>query len=640
MYCVDIDTGGTMTDTLVSGGESPLLIKVESTPHDITESFRQSLEQAAEQLDYQNLKDFLDQVRFIRWTSTLTSNVLAQGKGPKLGLIVSPGAEENLYTSDIADAKAVIPRLVRLEHIVALSEHADRIEIVGTVKRLIDQGIRRINISFKGAFPSGEREQEVLKIIDEQFPDHFLGSVPALAGSEMLLQPDDMSRTFYALINAYVHNALANSLFKAEDYLKAEMGWRGDILVGHLSGGVARIGKTKAVDTIESGPLFGTHASAYVAKQEKCSHVIAIDIGGTTGKVSVITDGNIETKLNGSIFGIPVRMPMPVLRSNALGGGSIAHMEAGEIRLGPESMGAAPGPACYGLGGGKATLTDALVLLGIISPTTFLGGRRTLDLALAKRAVSETIAEPLNIPIDEAAQGIVVCATKMMAELANEAIAETSWSNRKEVELFAYGGNGPLFGTQIADILNIEKVRFFAYGTVFSAYGSAISDVLHVYESAIMAPVSESSVLRSGEVLYGQAVRDLEGEGFDVAHSSFCWRLSSAAEQSDLVDGAVNDVLPILYSEINQPSMLRLEARYVVGKVELTSHKKVDSFQPLFLEGRSSDIDIYAHHDCYGQRIIGPSLVDGGTFTWFISAGWTLDVDSKGNALAHKGLIA
>ena len=640
MYCVDIDTGGTMTDTLVSGGESPLLIKVESTPHDITESFRQSLEQAAEQLDYQNLKDFLDQVRFIRWTSTLTSNVLAQGKGPKLGLIVSPGAEENLYTSDIADAKAVIPRLVRPEHIVALSEHADRIEIVGTVKRLIDQGIRRINISFKGAFPSGEREQEVLKIIDEQFPDHFLGSVPALAGSEMLLQPDDMSRTFYALINAYVHNALANSLFKAEDYLKAEMGWRGDILVGHLSGGVARIGKTKAVDTIESGPLFGTHASAYVAKQEKCSHVIAIDIGGTTGKVSVITDGNIETKLNGSIFGIPVRMPMPVLRSNALGGGSIARVEGREIKLGPESMGAAPGPACYGLGGSKATLTDALVLLKIISPSTFLGGRRTLDLALAAQAVSEHIAEPLNIPIEEAAEGIVACATKMMAELATEAITETDWGETDQAELFAYGGNGPLFGTQIADILGISKVRFFAYGTVFSAYGSAISDVLHVYESALTAPLTGRSVLQSGEALYGQAVRDLEGEGFDINDSSFCWRLSSASEQSDLVDGSANEVLPRIYSKMNEPTMLRLEARYVVGKVALPSHKKRDSFQALSKEGRNLAIDTYAHQDCYGQSISGPSLVDGGTFTWFVSPGWILDVDAKGNALAYKGLVS
>jgi hypothetical protein len=145
-----------------------------------------------------------------------------------------------------------------------------------------------------------------------------------------------------------------------------------------------------------------------------------------------------------------------------------------------------------------------------------------------------------------------------------EAITETDWGETDQAELFAYGGNGPLFGTQIADILGISKVRFFAYGTVFSAYGSAISDVLHVYESALTAPLTGRSVLQSGEALYGQAVRDLEGEGFDINDSSFCWRLSSASEQSDLVDGSANEVLPRIYSKMNEPTMLRLEARYDV----------------------------------------------------------------------------
>ncbi|MGE3848941.1 MAG: hydantoinase/oxoprolinase N-terminal domain-containing protein, partial [Gammaproteobacteria bacterium] len=274
MLCIDVDTGGTMTDTLVSGGAEPLLIKVESTPHDVTVSFMQSLEAAASALGFRDLRALLDEVRLIRWTSTLTSNVLAQRKGPKLGLVVTPGYEDTLYADSPTATAAVMPSLIRREFVTGLPADAGRAEIVALLKSLIDQGIRRVNISLKGAFPDGAREQEVLRIIGEQFPDHFLGSVPALAGSEMLMRNDDMSRTFYALINAYVHNALANSLFKAEDQLKVEHQWQGDLLVGHLNGGVARIGKTKAVDTIESGPLFGTHASAHVAHAAKLKRVL------------------------------------------------------------------------------------------------------------------------------------------------------------------------------------------------------------------------------------------------------------------------------------------------------------------------------------------------------------------------------
>ena len=168
-----------MTDTLVSGGDLPLLVKVESTPHDITLSFRQSLEAAAAQSGFESLKEFLQQVRLIRWSSTLTSNVLAERKGPKLGLVVSEGHEQDLYAADPADAGKVISVLVQPENIIGLPENADQADVVAILKYLMDKGIRRVNISLRDAFPDGSREQEVLAIIDQQFPDHFLGSVPA-----------------------------------------------------------------------------------------------------------------------------------------------------------------------------------------------------------------------------------------------------------------------------------------------------------------------------------------------------------------------------------------------------------------------------------------------------------------------------
>ncbi len=636
MFWVDIDTGGTMTDTLVCGGEKPLLIKVESTPHDITGSFVKSLEMASDLLDFKTLSDFLEHVDFIRWSSTITSNVLAERKGPKLGLIVSEGHETDLYARNEAETRSVVPSLVRPEHIASLPRGANRTQIVTVVKRLIDQGIRRINISLAGAFLNNDMEREVLKVVSEQFPDHFLGSVPALAGSEMLMRPDDMTRTFYALINAYVHNALANTLFKTEDYLKVDLGWRGDLLVGHLNGGVARIGKTKAVDTIESGPLFGTHASASVAKSNGLEKVLAIDIGGTTGKVSAITNGRIEMRPEGSIFGIPVRSPMPVLRSNALGGGSIAHVENGNLTLGPKSMGAAPGPACYGLGGTSATLTDALVVLGILSPTNFLGGRKSLDVSLANKVISEHVGDPLNVDCEHGARAVFNCATESMAELVSETAREVGWDKLSDVELFAYGGNGPLFGTQIAESLGITKVRLFALGTIFSAFGSAISDVLHVYERVIVVATKLEDLVSIGESLTMQAKNDLLGEGFDPAKAILGWTGANDKGIHAQLDGDIKSVLPDIIKKVDCMNVLRLEARYSVGKISMPTHQKSTSSRLEVVSDSKARIPIFQHEDCYGEVIEGPCLIDGGTFTWLVTENWTLSINTKGDAVAER----
>jgi acetophenone carboxylase len=640
LFNVDIDTGGTMTDTLVSGGPRPLLIKVESTPHDVTVSFVQSLQAAATLAGAESLAQFLDQVALIRWSSTITSNVLAQRSGPKLGLIVSAGHEADLYADDPRHTAQVVPSLVRREHTVGLAANADRAVIVATLKGLIDQGIRRVNVSLAGAFPDGAREQEVLKIIGEQFPDHFLGSVPALAGSDMLMRPDDMSRTFFALINAYVHNSLANSLFKAEDLLKIDYRWKGDLLVGHLNGGVARIGKTKAVDTIESGPLFGTHASAFLAASQQLPKVLALDIGGTTAKASVVIDGRIEMRPDGHFFGIPVRMPMPVLRSIALGGGSVARAAEGAVTLGPDSMGAAPGPACYKLGGSNATLTDALVALGVISPLGFLEGRRVLDVAAAAGAITRQVGTPMALAPGPAAQQIMNCAVEMMAGLARDTLAEAGHPEPAGFVLFAYGGNGPLFATELADQLGIQEVRLFALGTVFSAYGSAIADVLHVYERALVSADAANEIHGAAALLQAQAWRDLLGEGFEPQRAQLEWDVEDATGARASATGESSTSVPALLASLPKPVILRLTARFPIPKQPLpeqasAAHIPVASLRasPLVPGG---ELPVYTHATLFGQQLSGPLVVDGGTFTWYIGPRWQVTIDGRGDACVTR----
>jgi len=633
MFSVDIDTGGTMTDTLVSGGPQPLLIKVESTPHDVTVSFVQSLEAAAAATGHDGLTAFLEHVDLIRWSSTITSNVLAQRAGPKLGLLVSAGHEDDLYASDPAATAQVVPSLVRREHVAGLPPDADRATIVALLKRLIDQGIRRVNVSLAGAFPDGTREREILRIVGEQFPDHYLGSVPALAGSDMLMRPDDMSRTFYALINSYVHNSLANSLFKAEDLVKVEHQWKGDILVGHLNGGVARIGKTKAVDTIESGPLFGTHASAAIASHLKLPQVLAVDIGGTTAKASAVLNGRIEMRPEGHFFGIPVRTPMPVLRSIALGGGSVAKVVDGKVQLGPESMGAAPGPACYKLGGRNATLTDALVLLGLLSPTGFLDGRRVLDVDLAATALEKHLAQPLGLDVAGAARAVLECAVDMMAGLARDTLAEVGHAEARDFVMFAYGGNGPMFATEVAERLGLADVRLFALGTVFSAYGSAIADVLHVYERALVR--GNAPELRdAAQALAAQAARDLAGEGFDPGRAVFEWEIEGDGGHRLVARGPCDDTLATL-GTLTAPTLLKLTARHPIARQPLPPRAPVagDSARGTRPSALAPDgrLPVHAHAALLGQSLTGPLVVDGGTFTWYVGPGWTLAVDAHGD---------
>ncbi len=629
MFNVDIDTGGTMTDGLVSGAET-FSVKVETTPHDLTISFLGVLEAAAERLRCGSLREFLDRVDLIRWSSTITSNALAQRTGPKLGLLVTAGHEDDLYGGN-GEAATVLGTLIDRGHIAGIGEAAADEEVRRAVKSLFDQGIRRINVSLRGAFPDGSAENRIVGMIRAQYPDHFLGSVPALPAAELTARPDDATRTFCSLINAYVHPSLAATLYRAEETVRSGHGWRGNVLVGHINGGVARIAKTTAFDTIESGPLFGTHACAWYAAARGHDKVLALDVGGTTAKASAVQAGRVVFTSHGELFGIPLRMRLPALRSIALGGGSVARVEAGDggagaVRLGPDSMGAAPGPACYGLGGTRATLTDAMVILGVISPTAFLDGRRVLDTGLARQAIDRDVATPLGVSTEEAARRVVAAAADAVAGLARAMAAQMGWEPG-ETTLYAFGGNGPLLATGVAERLGISRVALFGMGSVLSAFGSAISDVVHVYESAVADGADPAAL--AGE-LRERAERDLKAEGLDPGSARYEFAVTDAQGGDARSTGTPERALAGLGGPA---ALIRLTASVGLPGIAL-AEQKAGSGQP----APNGDRPIPAYHwpDLAGAAVAGPALVDGGSFTWLVDPGWSMSVDAHGDALLKK----
>jgi len=656
MYTVDIDTGGTMTDGLVSEGGRRYAFKVDTTPHDYTVSFLACLKEAAKMLEYASVEEFLRRVDLIRWSSTITTNVLGERRGSKVGLLVSSGQEQNLYGKA---RSPVIGELVADGAVIGLPEAPGPAEILAGVKQLLEAGVRRICVCLQTSFPDNAAERAIKATIEDQYPDHIIGAVPVLLGSEMAPLRHDQTRAHYSVMNAYTHAQLANSLFKAEDLLRDEHGWNGALLIGNTSGGVARIGKTKAVDTIESGPVFGTFGGAYMAGLYGFENVVCFDVGGTTTKASIVRGGAPVYQRGGELMEIPVRTSFAMLRSAVVGGGSVARVKSGAVTLGPDSMGAAPGPACYGLGGDQATLSDALLVLGYLNPANFLGGRRELKTDLARAAIEKNVGKPLGVSVDVAALAIRDEAIAMMAELVSDILKEGGIAP-KDTPLFSFGGNGPMFAAFVADKLGVPSAHAFNLGPVFSAFGSAISDVVHSYERGLSMHWNDQAVAALAPAVTSmstQAERDLRGEGFDPSKAKFTWEADFGTTEdhvvtvrSDSPPGDHGAILKNLSAEVGragqagQPMLgLRLATRFAVGAYGVS--KRTDQVPAQAPEQRDARFDASERHPVkvyrwesmnVGDTITGPAVVNGDTMTCPLPSGWRLTVDDYGNAALQR----
>ncbi len=648
MYTVDIDVGGTLTDGLFSDGKSAIPVKVDTTPHDLTICFQECLTEGARQLGFEDLTEFMNQVDLIRWSTTITSNALAQRTGPKLGLLVSAGHEEDLYAKDSADA--VLGTLVAPANVVGISRPIDPKAVLLAVKTLLENGVRRICISLDGSFEDASDEQEAKRAIESQYPDHFLGTVPVLLGSDLSHYPDTATRTNHSLINAYIHGPLASALYKAEDDLRAA-GYEHPLLIGHANGGVSRVSKTKALDTLESGPTMGLFAAAYFARAYQLSHVVTLDVGGTTSKVGIIRDGRVEITNEAAILGIPIHAPTVMMQSIALGGGSVVNVDATSwhLRLGPESMGAYPGPACYDLGGTEPTVTDAFLTLQWLPADYFLGGSRKLNKERAREVIEQHIAQPLGKSVEQAALDIASSAFQMVADTMREILDRAGW-RAEESTLFTFGGNGPAFACGVAERLGISQVYMFDLGAVFSAFGSSISDIAHVYEHGLKSSLSTEEGKRGiREVLERmrtEAMHDMKGEGFSPDHV----KLSLEAEIAS-ADGTLTPVMEDLSSTSEaEPKFLGTQE----GIVELLrlratasmAHYEATRQAP---DGHSPNEAIKGHRDAIwgrvsdpatlftwealhpGHEISGGAILESAWTTYPILPGWVMRIDEYGN---------
>lgn len=670
-FTVDIDTGGTFTDGFVASGDAFRMVKTPTTPHDLTLCFMACIEEAARAFDLP-LQDFLFETDIIRFSNTIGTNSIIQRDGAKTGLIVTAG-HEALAPSVDAEGKSplVAPDMVAgvAEEMDATGQlrHAPRPgQIMEAAQRLIDRGARCLVVALAHADLNAANEQAIRETIKREYPRDYLGSVPVFLSSDIVQRSGYRERINTAVLNAYIHGKLTRLLYKAGEDLRRRH-YRGQLLIGHNNGAVARVAKTRAINTYNSGPAAGLLGAREIGALYDAKCVISGDMGGTSFDIGCVLDGEPGYALRPDVEGFDCNLPMLEIRALGAGGGSIATVVEGRLRVGPRSAGALPGPACFGLGGSQATVTDANLVLGWLDPAYFLGGARRLDVDKARKAIAEHVAEPLGIGVEEAAWRI---RETVEADVGRElARLRDQMGPHPDPLMVIYGGAGPLHSCAIAASAGIERLVITPFSAVFSAYSSSLMDVGHLYYQRLdlsLAPGQEIEPVRHAVAgLRRRAEADMRGEGFDG--EGIRWQLESIVEDGKGREARLSAPLEILdaasplealrrravvslglgeaehprlatlgvfarsavphYRQSVQPATGRPLADALRGEraVYLDPRQKVKAL-PLYDRGRLA----------HGHVLAGPAIVESEQTTMVIPAGWTLQVDQYDNALIQR----
>jgi N-methylhydantoinase A/oxoprolinase/acetone carboxylase beta subunit len=652
---VGIDTGGTFTDSFVSVGDGEVAtVKVETTPHDLTVCFADAIEASARAVGLSQ-EDFLRQAEIIRFSSTIGTNTVVTRSGPKLGLIVTLGAEHELYGAAEGETLfGFIPKTMVAGIRESVSrdgsvESAPDPEEVGRVaKALLEQGARILVVSLGNATANPANERAVKALIDASYPRHYLGAVPVHLSTEINATADDARRTAAAIVNAYMHKKLASSLYRAEDDLR-RTGYRHPLLVVTADGGVTRVAKTRALSTYQSGPTSGIHASALLCTALGVDVALTADVGGTSTDVGLVVSGRPVRRNRIDVGGLPVAQPSVELVSFGIGGGSIATVADGRVHVGPESAGAAPGPACFGLGGLEATPTDAWLVLGYLDPDFYLGGRKRLDFALARRALEEQIARPLEVSAEEAALAVNEATVRAVVDGIEATVAldrierELTGRHVSELALVAYGGGGGILMPAVARRLGISRTILSRFSPIFSAFGISTFDVRHTYEARVA--LDGSSAARAIESLAQAARRDMRGEGFDPRATAVAVSVFSD-DGTPLAEDVPEEKVDRIDLPRGAPLRFSLAATCSVPKPPLPEESADAGEDPSNAEKGAREIrlgdtpvtaTVYARERLRAGNVIrGPALVEASDTTYLVPERVRCRVDRFGNAVLSE----
>jgi N-methylhydantoinase A len=686
-YRLGVDVGGTHTDLVLLDAASGALMveKVASTPNNpalgVLDGVARFIARGVEPED----------IAFFAHGTTITTNALLEMRGAKVGLLITKGfravqeiqaqaRDGNLFDYFYAKPAPIAPQSLTKEipersdfqgNVLVPLDHA---AVRAAARELAAAGVASIAVCYLFSFANPEHEAETRRLILAEHPDAHVS-----LSSEVLPRLREWPRLSTTLINAYLEPVMIHYIDHLNRGLDAAGVRTQQRFLMQSNGGVmpfrAAIAGGRTVHTLLSGPAAGAQASAYLAERDAGHGLVTLDMGGTSADIAFIEGGAPLEVTEGVIARRQIDVPALDMTTISAGGGSIAWVDGGGfLNVGPQSAGADPGPACYGRGGTRPTVTDADIVCGMLNPDYFLGGAQTLDVAAAAAALAAHVAEPLKMSAREAAAGIRRIVDMRMADeirvfAAKRGVDLTAFT------LLPFGGAGAVHAAAVADELGMRRILVPPRPGAFSALGLLCTDVVHDYirselmPLAAVAPAHAEAIFRA---LEAKARDEIAAEGLDAREARFFRELDlrytgQGYELRTPLDGMFTDALT---SESLARAREKFDERHAQlhghaareRPVEVVSYRlrlrvAVPKYEPrdeaapaaprlpapkgwrtIHLDGTNACEAALYERDALdvGAVIIGPAIVEQFDATTVIPPGWSAQVDRRRNLILQK----
>lgn len=698
-FVIGIDIGGTFTDAFATDTSGRVFsAKSPTTPPDLEQGFLNAIDDLAGEVGV-STRELLSNTAYICHGTTATLNALVTGDVAKVGFLTTTGHADSIlimnlegrYAGRGSDYIKALPQTRKPEPLVPrnqIQEVVERVDFKGevivpldedrarrSIRGLLDQGVEAFAVSLLWSFRNAGHEQRLRELIHEVAPNMYVG-----LSSELSPRIREYPRSVTTIMSTQVGPKLREYLRPLSRQL-SERGFGGSLLVMQGSGGAinAEEAPDRAITTIGSVLTGGLIGCSNLGAQLGHRNIISTDIGGTTFLVGMIVDGEPVKSTTTVLNQYTISTPMVKVNTIGAGGGAIAWVDSGgNLQVGPRSAGARPGPACYGEGGLEPTVTDADLVLGIINPDNFLGGRKALRRDLAEEAIRLKVAEPLGLSVEDAAAAVYAIQNAQAADLVRTVVVNSGYDPRDFV-VYSFGGAGPVHCANYARDLGAEAVvvPLGATAATFSAYGLATSDVILSAEVSDPAqyPVSADTVQRAFDGLESDLRARMEAQGLpftkieisrevDIRYSMQLSELATPVPAGALDSQSVADVaarFDELYAKLYGKEAAFREAglqfityrAYATGTLpfssELPSHPAgggaptPSGRRRAFLahENGWEDVAVYQNADLKsGDRFAGPAIVEADTTTLAVPTGMLAEIDRLGNVLLTNEKVA
>ncbi len=639
---VNIDNGGTLTDICILKDKNVYKTKTLTTPYDLSKCFFDGLKSISAVIyGEEDVAKLLMEVDHIRYSTTQGTNAIVERKGPKLGLLLNKGnadlakrmreQDEDLFDFLVGDRIAEVD-------LADLADETKGADTATVITKLTGMGANRLVVCFD-ADEAAKTEAQFKMLAFDVYPRHLLGAVPMLFASELVDDVSTERRGWTALTNSFLHPAMESFLYNAENRLR-EYRTKNPLLIFRNDGNASRVAKTIALKTYSSGPRGGMEGVKTFSKQYNLSNVMTMDVGGTTTDIGHLVDLKLNEERRGKVEGVPISFGLCEIHSEGVGGSSILSVKDGAIQVGPESVGAVPGPASFGRGGKSSTITDVNLLLGLLDPSTYFGGGLKLDIERGRAAIDENVATPLGISVDEALHKLrdayeqkIADGVKGFGDVAEDTV------------LLAFGGAGPMNACGVAELAGINTVYVPKTAAVFSAFGIGSCDIGQSY-AVVLSTNNQDSLKAAYDALIERAERDMFAEGYakgDFEISAQLVSESDSKEATHQLNGKV--VLPKALEKVDSVTLEVIATKRL--KTENDKQVKIKKGKAASASGtrkivgsdlKSQDVSVFSVNDMKpGAHAAGPAVIEEDYFTCLVREGWEFVVTEAGDICLTKG---